>query len=278
MKKRKLELTLFDGDGANAAAPSAESTAADAQPQANEPVEAQPDKNARFEELIKGEFKEEFDRRIQNNLKRRFKESSELKERNSQNEQIINALKAKYGISESDPSRLMEAINNDDFFIREEARKRGMNADTLKKLKALEFENRSMKERIRRERSEAAMNETLRAWMESGKSLSEKHPDFDLEREASNPRFIQLLKGGADPETAYYAIHHSEILKNAIEKAVNDTREKTAQSIKARGNRPPENGTNQKSTALFKTDVSRLTPAQRAEIAERVSRGEVISF
>ena len=90
--------------------------------------------------------------------------------------------------------------------------------------------------------------------------------------------FLNLLRGGADLKSAYYAIHHDDIVKKLVEDAVFDAQTKTAEAIKARSMRPLENGMSPKSTALFKTDVSRLTPAQRAEIAARVARGETITF
>ena len=60
--------------------------------------------------------------------------------------------------------------------------------------------------------------------------------------------------------------------------AAMEAKEKTAQAIKTRGQRPLENGMTSKSTALYKTDVSKLSPAERAEIAKRVAKGEIISF
>ena len=166
--KYKMELNLFDGDaGAPDGAPNAQASpdAADAQPQnrtadeengAAEEMKAAEvitDKNAEFEELIKGKYKEEFDRRIQNNLKRRFKESSALKEKNIQNEKIIEMLKMKYGITGDDIGGLKDAITNDDGFIKEEAEKRGIDTDTLKHLKRLEFENESIKRQMMQQQS-----------------------------------------------------------------------------------------------------------------------------
>jgi len=93
-----------------------------------------------------------------------------------------------------------------------------------------------------------------------------------------NPEFLKLLKAGASLKSAYLAVHHEEIVKDLVEKAAMEAKEKTALSIKTRGQRPLENGMTAKSTALYKTDVSKLSPAQRAEIAKRVAKGEIISF
>ena len=291
--KYKMELNLFDGDaGAPDGAPDAQASpeAADAQPQnqatgeedgAAEEMKAAEviaDKSAEFEELIKGKYKEEFDRRIQNNLKRRFKESSALKEKNIQNEKIIEMLKMKYGITGDDIGGLRDAITNDDGFIKEEAEKRGIDTDTLKHLKRLEFENESIKRQMMQQQSDIKMENTLRSWLEESARISEKYPDFDMETEAENPEFLRLLQAGISLRDAYLTVHHDEIVDSLVNKAADDARKQTTDAIRARNSRPAENGMSRKSTALFTKDVSKLTPSERAEIARRVARGEQISF
>lgn len=236
------------------------------------------DKEAEFEKLIKGEFKEQFEQRIKDNLKRRFKESSPLKAKAARNEQIINMLMMKYGIKDENTDSLIKAIDSDDGFIKSEAQKSGIDTDTLRRIKQLEYENEMMKNQMQKEKDAYAMEQTVKSWMKDGEFLKENYPDFDIEAEAKNPAFVKLLRGGADLKSAYLAMHHDEIVKALVEKAAQEAQEKTAESIRARGQRPLENGMSGKSTALFKTDVSRLTPAQRAEIARRVANGETISF
>lgn len=312
---QRLELNLFDGDACQAdGAPNDghnfSSEAADAQPQKksedllsvensdnkslidtvlnnndtnssenySEPPIDSFDKNAEFEELIKGKYKEQFERRIQNNLKRRFKESSALKERNIQNEKIIEMLKIKYGITGDDIGGLRSAIASDDGFIKEEAEKRGIDPDTLKHLKRLEFENESIKKQMAQQQSDIKMENTLRSWLEESVQISEKYPDFNIESESQNPEFIRLLQAGISLKDAYLTLHHDEIVDQMVSKAAYDARKQTTDAIRARNSRPAENGMSQKSTALFSKDVSKLTPSERAEIARRVARGEQISF
>ncbi|MBQ4526843.1 MAG: hypothetical protein II998_02095 [Clostridia bacterium] len=146
------------------------------------------------------------------------------------------------------------------------------------RIEELEAENKAIKEALAEKKNDYLMEQTVRSWIKDGEFLKENYPDFNLEAEAENPAFLNLLRGGADLKSAYLAMHHDEIVKSLIEKAVSDAKLKTAEAIKARGKRPLENGMSGKSTALFKTDVSKLTPAQRAEIATRVARGETITF
>ena len=99
--------------------------------------------------------------------------------------------------------------------------------------------------------------------------------DFDLKTEIDgNPDFLALLQRGVSVEQAYKVLHMNDFLSKATaqaEKAVTD-------NIRARGARPPENGAATKSAVVVKDDVSKLTPADRAEIARRAAMGETITF
>lgn len=240
--------------------------------------EEKDDKYAEFEKLIKGEFKEQFEQRIKEIIKRRFKESSESNSPNAQNDEIMSMLMMKYGIKDNNLEMLTKAIESDDGYIRNEAEKSGIDTETLKRIKQLEYENEMIKNKMKEEKEALKMQETVKSWMKDGEFLKEQYPDFDLSVEAENPDFVNLLKGGANLKNAYLALHHDEIVKALVEQAAAEAQTQTADSIRARSMRPLENGMSGKSTALFKTDVSKLTPEQRAEIARRAARGEKISF
>ena len=275
-----LELNLFDtaATGADASAPVAAPVAADAQPQTEAAPSDGADKNAEFEKLIKGDYKEQFEQRMKENLKRRFKESSSLKAKVSQSDEIINMLKVKYGITTDGIEDVANAIRNDNGYIKKEADEMCIPPETLQRMKELEFENKSMKMQMEQEKRDMKMNTTINSWINDANELKADYPDFDLETEAKNPGFAKLLRLGVDLKTAYFATHHKDIVNSLVQKASMDASVKLTDSIRARGMRPSENGLSGQSTAVIKTDVSKLTPKERADIARRVREGEEISF
>lgn len=255
-------------------APKAEGDEQAAETDAQSQTASEDAKKAEFEKLIKGEYKKQFDERMRENLKRRFKEGSEFKLKALQSEKIIDLLMQKYGLDDFDAQKLTAMINSDKAYEKSKTKKDSENEDILRRIEELELEN----ERMKKQREEKAMQDTIKGWIADGEILKKSYPDFDIELEAENPEFLKLLKGGAGLKNAYLAMHHDEIVNALVEKAASEAMEKTAQAIKTRGQRPLENGMTSKSTALFKTDVSKLSPAQRAEIAKRVAKGEIISF
>ena len=67
-------------------------------------------------------------------------------------------------------------------------------------------------------------------------------------------------------------------MNGAAQTAAINAEKNTVAKIKNKSSRPAENGTSSSSSAIVKSDVSNLTKADRAEIARRAAKGEIISF
>ena len=129
---------------------------------------------------------------------------------------------------------------------------------------------------------EAPVRQAFLAAMAEGEGLAALYPGFDLGRELSDPRFsaalVGLQRAGA-PEPvrlAYQAVHHDQILGDALQYAVARTARQLAESIRSGTNRPAENGGG--AAADTRPDPRSLSPQQRQEIRRRVMRGEKVTF
>ncbi len=111
-----------------------------------------------------------------------------------------------------------------------------------------------------------------------GEDFILSHPDFDLERELQNDTFRTLYNCGVDTALAYDTAHLNEIIVLAKEDAHREAVRATLDSIKARGIRIQESASASQSGISIKRDVSKLSRAERAEIARRVMAGEKVSF
>ena len=235
-------------------------------------------KTARFDELIKGEFKSEYEKKIKENLSRRFKETDSLKRRLGEAEKIAQLLADKYGLTNTDIDEIKKAVDADDGYIKQEAEKSGMSVDDLKYMKKLESENARLKRASFENERNTQMKNKMRALYSESEQTAKEYPDFDLNRESENPKFVALLKSGVDVKTAYEVVHHNDIMSKLVNDTARETQKRTAESMRSVKSRPVENGSNDLSAAILKSDVSKLTPEQRAEIAKRVARGENITF
>jgi len=245
------------------------------------PTESPETKAKSFENLIKGEYKEEFTKRTQDIIDKRFRETKEMESRIEKAQPLLRMLEEKYGTTEGDLDALMKAIDEDDSFYQDEAIEKGLTVKQLKDLKRLEREN----ERFRRAEEEARRRthgqQIYARWVEEANALKNKYglADFSLENEVNtNSEFAGLLQNGISVESAYMATHMDQMLVGAMAQTAGKVKEQMVNNIASRNTRPSENGVSSHTTAIFKNDVNQLTKADRREIERRVQRGERITF
>ena len=235
-------------------------------------------KRAEFEKLIKGDYKEFYEERIKDNLSRRFKENSLIKQKLEENTEIVEMLMDRYGISSGKISELKKALEGDNTYLAAEADKRGISVDDYKYIRKLENENRRLNTLSSQYEAARKATESVNEWYRQSESVKEIYPEFSIFDEAKNPSFVSLIKSGIDVKTAYEVVHHSEIVSSAREDAAREAKREAADAIRQKSMRPAENGLSSMSSAIFKNDVSRLSAKERADIAQRAARGERITF
>ena len=236
------------------------------------------DRSARFNELIKGEYKDLYDAEVQNIVQRRLKSTKDTVEKYNELTPTLEMLARKYGVNASDIKALNKAIEEDDSYYEEEALEKGMSVEQLKYVKKMERENAELRRQQEAEETKANADKLYAAWMDQAEKAKAVYPTFDLAAEMQNPEFIKLLRSNIDVRTAYEVLHKDEIIPAAMHFTAKTVEQKLANSIAAGGRRPTENGMSSQSAAVVKSDVSQLTKADRAEIARRVARGEKIAF
>lgn len=277
-----------EGAGQTAAAPAQPQTGAKGNSLADvqygkqeEPAAAVPvpeDRNAQFEAMIKGEYKDLYDQRMQDTIQKRLKGTAETVNRYNALSPVLDLLASKYGVDAGDAEALAKAIEEDESFYENEAMERGLTVDQLKQIRKMERENAALKEEMQEKYARDRANEIYGNWVREGEELKQVYPDFDLETEINNERFRQLLNSNVPMRTAYEVMHWNEILPTAMQFSASKTAEKIANSVKAGQSRPAEGAMSNRSPVKVKSDVSQLTKADIAEINRRVARGERIVF
>ena len=237
------------------------------------------DREAEFEKLIKGEYKDLYDTRMQDTIQKRLKGQKETVEKYEALAPTLEALANKYGVDINDIDGLNKAIEEDDAYYEDEALQKGVTVEQLKQIKKMEKENAELKKLRDEKNQREAAEKKVAGWMEESKQVKAIYPQFDLKGEMQNPKFVDLLRvPGVDVRTAYELTHKDEIIAGAMQFTAKTVEKKITDKIAANGARPTENGLNSQSASLTKSDVSQLTREQRADINRRVLRGEKISF
>ena len=236
------------------------------------------DRNAKFEALIKGEFKDLYDAKMQDTIQKRLKGSKENEAKLNALTPVLEMLGKKYGVDASNIEALNKAIEEDDSYYEEEALEKNISVQQLKEIKKMERENADLKRQMAEQSRQENANKLYAKWMQESDATKAVYPSFNLEAEMQNPRFTELLRNNVDVRTAYEVLHKDEIIPAAMQFTAKTVEQKLTNKIIANGARPVENGNSSQSASVTKRDVSSLTKADIAEVERRVARGERISF
>lgn len=238
-----------------------------------------PDRNAEFERLIKGEYKDLYDARVQDTIQKRLKGTKDTVAKYEALAPTLELLAKKYGLKDAnDVDALNAAIEDDDTYFEEEALEKGVSVEQLKEIRKMEKENAELKRQMNEKSAEENASKIYAMWMEQEASAKQVYPNLELRAELQNPQFVNLLRNNVDVRTAYEVIHKDEILPAAMQFTAKTVEQKLTNKIIANGARPSENGNASQSASLVKSDVSQLSKADRKEIIRRVARGEKIRF
>ena len=229
-----------------------------------------------FHDLISNEYKDLYTEETQNMINRRFKETKNLEKQLNEQKALMDMLSQRYKVS--GVNDLMKALENDDAYWEEGADEAGMTVEQYKKFQKLERENKELLERQRLIAQEEQVQRQMLEWNNQAEALKQTFPNFDLSTELANNDFQNLLLKGVPVDHAYKLIHMDEINSEIMKSTAQMTEKRVVDNIRSKGNRPVENGASSQSAFVVKNDVRKLSRADRAEIARRASRGEMISF
>lgn len=239
---------------------------------------AQPDRNAEFEKLIKGEYKDLYDARVQDTVQKRLKGTKETVDKYNALTPTLELLAKKYGVDATDIDALTKAVSEDDAYYEQEAMEKGMTVQQLKEVKKMERENAELKAQMEEAQRQENGKKLYATWMQQADEAKKVYPSFDLRTEMNNQKFVDLLRSNIDVRTAYEVVHKDEIIPAAMQFTAKTVEQKLTNKIIANGARPSENGMSSQSAAVTKSDVSKLTKLDIDEVSRRVARGERVTF
>jgi hypothetical protein len=236
------------------------------------------DRSVEFENLIKGEYKDLFNARVQNIVQNRLKESKGAEEQLKGLQPILDILSQKYGVDAKDLKALSAAVEADDSYWEEEASSTGMSVEQVRELHRMRTENERYRRLEREAQKQRGIQEIQQKWAQETETTKQIYPSFNFDAEIENEDFSQLLRAGIPVKTAYEVVHKDELVHQAMIHTASEVKQKVVNDIMANGRRPAENGVSSQSPAVTKRDVNSLTKRDREEIERRVARGEKIRF
>lgn len=272
-KSGALSNVLY-GSQADQEAPAAE----EQKPEVKVTSDTLEEKRKTFREMISGEYKDLYTEEFQNAFNRRFPDYKNLQKQVEDAKPILDKLSARYNVLDGDLSKLAQALDDDHTYWSAAAEDAGMDEESFRQMQMLKQQNALLMRQQQDQMARAQANAQVQQWFEESQSVKAKFPQFDFNTELQNPEFVSLLRHHTPMEHAYKVLHFDEIMSNAVQNTAMSTERAVTENIRAKGNRPAENGTSSQGTFTVKRSASQLNRADRQEIAARVRRGEKISF
>lgn len=291
---RKITFQFFaaedGGMGSNPAPAQPGQSSAPAQAQNAAPAAQQPQQGqtapvaqaqeASFEELIKGKYKQDFDRRVQGIVRDRLKGAQQTIGKLSP---ILDVLGQQYGIDVSDLDKidydaLTRKLTDDKRLYEQEAMEKGIPLETLMQMKQVERQNAALRRENEAARGEAQRREEFDRLVGQFAEVQQLYPGADLSVELQNPQFGRLISSGVPARTAYEVLHQAEINAARTRIVAQAAQQQAVAGIQANGMRPQEGAADAGNGMPVQFDPRKLTKQQREEIKNRVHRGERVTF
>lgn len=283
-KKRQGINRLDRPKQVNQTAP-AEQPAAAAQGDSGTPA-AEGSERKSFDDLIKGDYKKDFDDKVQDIVRRRLKGSEKTQQRLDSLEPLVKILAEKYGISadgEIDPQSIMTAVMDDNAMWEEKAMQKNMTVDEYKEWNKEHRDYERLKQEESQRQKVQASQAAFQTIMEEANSLKTKYPDLDFGKEMADQKFCEEVafyqrRGESHPfQKAYESRHFDELMSRMAQTAQKTSIKQVADAVAANKARPAENGAAQSGIATV-TDPSKFTKKDFESIKKRMLKGERIVF
>lgn len=247
-----------------------------------------------FENLIKGKYKDSFDRRVRgivsDRMHTRDSEIAELKSKAESTDKILKVLSLKYPqVDGNDLEALLKAVENDEDVWQQQALNDGITTDEAKNRYTENQKQSALEQELNQLKREKAAGELDARLNNLAKSTQQMYPDFNLQAEFENPRFCAALDfiaqrnearnkdSGKNDEIfdltyAYELAHADEIRNNTINKVSKAAISAVTKNIAANGSRPAENANSHSAPAQPKS-VSDMSDEEFDVLLNKVKNG-----
>ena len=245
----------------------------------------QQDPQAAFEALIKGQFKDQYNANVKKIVENRLSGLNKQLQGYESGRAVFDILAQKYGLEPTDYAGIAKAAEKDRDFVEKEALESGKDPEDLLELRRVQRENAAFRRQMEQQRQAQQNAQRVQAataqeteWNRQAQEAQKIYPGLNLQAEIKNPDFARLLRSGVPVRAAYEVTHMNDIMGGAMQYAAQRAAQNVTNSVIAGAARPSENGTSSQGAAVTRTDVSKFSKKDRADIIRRVQNGEKIRF
>lgn len=234
----------------------------------------------RWEEVKKGEFAELYGQDVQNAIRDRFKNQTDVSAQMNALEPMLQVLRERAGVESNE--ELIHHVMDDDSLYEEAASEAGMTVAAYRQFMEMKAERDSAMQKEQENIQQTMLREHYGKLTQQAEVLKQSYPGFDLQQELQNKDFLKLTSPevGLSVEDAYFAVHHRELAPQMMAYGMERAKQQMGQTLQAQRNRPAEGAMRQQGqpAAALKIDPRNLTRREKEEIKRQVRLGKRVSF
>ena len=254
--------------------PNAES-AGQVAPATNETEKENSDAHKRktLDELLKED--PELNKEMQKKMQSRVSKAKKAEDSLGKLAPALEMVARKYGVEASDIDGLIKAIEDDDSYYEDRAMELGTSVELAKKIDRAELITRQAEEAQQKAERDAQLQAHFQKLQESADIFKQDTPNFDLNAELSDPRFVYMTAPNSpvDIDVAYKGLHFDELVNKAVQDAVS----KMAASVQSGQRRPQEGASKTANNSVVPNfDYRNMSKEQREAFKKRIRSGEAI--
>ena len=200
-----------------------------------------------YADLIKSdEYKDEHKAYMDKTIGDRLKKYKGLEDSYGKAKATLDIVANKYGVNPDDEN-FLEVLNQkieaDDSYYEDYAMEHDISTEEARRIVTMERKVAQIEaQKLEQERKEQMQREFMNV-VKNAEKTKAQFPQFDLNTEMQNEKFVRLVKANnGDTTSAYMACHWNEIIPAQVQMATRQVQEQTAKAVASNKARPIENG------------------------------------
>ena len=239
-----------------------------------EPEKSEPSapSHVAYTDLIKSdEYKEEHKAYMDKTIGDRLKKYKGMEEKSNQMQEVLSVVAQKYNLdpnAEDYLDKLTEAVNADDAYVENYAIEHDLSNEEARK----QIDMRRRLDNFERDKAlreeQAQRDYRTQRLIQAAEEVKAVYPQFDLETEMKNEKFVNLCRATGEDVMAAYEVCHREELKALQTQAIaQKAQQQIAASVASNASRPIENGLSSQAPTIVSQDFSNMSLQQIREFA-----------
>lgn len=237
-----------------------------------------------YADLIKSDkYKDEHKAYMEKTIGERLKKYKGLEEKQNKSDAVLGLVAQRYGLdvtSDTFLDDLKGKVESDESTYEQYAMEHDISTEEAKRVMDLERRvaqaeiQRKVEEQMRNEEAQKqAALERFNRLKANAETTKQQFPNFDLETEMKDERFMRLCAVNNDDTTAaYMACHWNDVIRQTAQTASTQAQIQTSNAIASGKNRPIESGLSSSPATIVEQDFSQMDINQIRAYAEQQRR------